>query len=113
MLDSFTRSSQKLTSQCAREASVGLAEVVFCTEQDDVPPYFHTDVPAYLHNVAPGHWIGRRDPIEYSTFSSDLTPLHFYLWGYFKNVVYSKKPLTQEIETSCRETPFSYSDRCH
>ena len=36
-------------------------------------------------------WIGRRRTIEWAARSPDLTPLDFFLWGYLKNKVYSKK----------------------
>ena len=36
-------------------------------------------------------WIGRRGTIEWPARSPDLTPLDFFLWGYLKNKVYSKK----------------------
>jgi hypothetical protein len=32
--------------------------------------------------------------MEYPTCSPDLTPLPFYLWGNFKNIVCTRKPRT-------------------
>lgn len=72
-------------------------------QQDGAPSHYHRDVRAYLDDNLPGHWIGRRGPIE---FPPDLTPLDFYLWGTLKNIVYRRKPATlaalrEEIETAC------------
>ncbi|PSN42861.1 hypothetical protein C0J52_16195 [Blattella germanica] len=57
-------------------------------------------------NNLPGHWIGRRGPIEFPPRSLDLTPLDFYIWGHLKNVVYHRRPATlatlrEEIEAAC------------
>ncbi|KAJ4449679.1 hypothetical protein ANN_01083 [Periplaneta americana] len=76
----------------------------FYFEQDVAPPHYHRYVRAYLDDNYPGHWIGRRGPIDFPPCSSDLTPLDFYLWGTLKNVVYRSKPATlaalrKEIET--------------
>ncbi|GFW33800.1 uncharacterized protein TNCV_3588861 [Trichonephila clavipes] len=82
----------------------------FLIQQDGAPPHHHTYVCAYLDNVAPGHWIGRRVPIEYPARSPNLTRLDFFLWDYLKNVVYNKKPhtleeLRYEIETASHAIP--------
>ena len=54
----------------------------------------------------PGQWIGRRGAVEFPPLSPDLTPLHFYLCGTLKDVVYHRKLATlavlrEEIETTC------------
>lgn len=78
----------------------------FYFQQDGAPPHYHRDVRAYLDDNLPGHWIGRRGPIEFPPRSPDLTPLDFYLWGHLKNVVYRRRPATlaalrEEIEAAC------------
>ena len=46
--------------------------------QDGAPPHFSREVRAWLHDTFPGHWIGRRGPIEWPPRSPDLTPLDFF-----------------------------------
>ncbi|GFU14761.1 hypothetical protein TNCV_2806871 [Trichonephila clavipes] len=86
-----------------------MQKVIFCTEQDGTPPHYYTNVHAYLDNVAPGHWIAQRDAIEYPACSPNLILLDFYLWGYFKNMVYKKpcalEELHYETETASHATP--------
>ena len=78
----------------------------FYFQQDGAPSHYHRDVRAYLDHKLPGHWIGRRGPIEFPPRSPDLTPLDFYLWETLQNVVYRRKPATlaalrEEIKTAC------------
>jgi len=47
-----------------------------------------TDV---LNERFPDAWIGRGGPIPWPPPSPDLSPLDFFLWGYFKNLVYAEK----------------------
>jgi len=58
------------------------------------------------HDNLPGQWTGRRGAAEFPPRSPDLTPLDFYLWGTFKDVVYRRKLATlavlrEEIEMAC------------
>jgi hypothetical protein len=45
----------------------------------------------FLDQLFPGHWTGRRGPVEWSARSPDLTPLDFYFWGHLKAQVYAEK----------------------
>jgi hypothetical protein len=38
-----------------------------------------------LHGTCSIRWIGRVGFTEWPARSPDLTPLHFFLWGYFSN----------------------------
>ncbi|GFY51998.1 putative DD41D transposase [Trichonephila inaurata madagascariensis] len=38
----------------------------------------------------------RNGPVDWPPRSCDLTPLHFFLWGYVKSLVYVNKPTTLE-----------------
>jgi len=64
-----------------------------------------TDV---LNERLPDAWIGRGGPIPWPPRSPDLSPLHFFLWGCIKNIVYAEKIRNiqhlQERITSTTET---------
>jgi hypothetical protein len=45
----------------------------------------------------PGRWIGRDGPIAWPPCSPDLNPLHFYLRGHLKSLVYSTP--VDDVET--------------
>ena len=51
-------------------------------------PHFSVDVRNHLNAVFPDHWIWRGGPIPLSARSSDLNPLHYFLWGYLKSLVF-------------------------
>ncbi|PSN49423.1 hypothetical protein C0J52_06611 [Blattella germanica] len=68
-------------------ALYGADEEVFY-QQDGAPPHYHLAVRSFLDDNLPGHWIGRRGPIEFPPRSTDLTPMDFYLWGTVKDEVY-------------------------
>ena len=79
-------------------------------QQDGAPPHYHRDARAHLDAAFLDTWIGRRGAIEYPARSPDLTPMDFFLWGYFKDKVYRTKPRTidalkMEIERQCRDIP--------
>ena len=38
--------------------------------------------------------ISRNGPVEWPPRSCDLTPLHFFLWGHIKSLLYANKPAT-------------------
>ncbi|CAH2002116.1 unnamed protein product [Acanthoscelides obtectus] len=40
--------------------------------------------------------MSKRGDIDWPPRSPDLTPPHFFLWGYLKSKVYSSKPQTTE-----------------
>ena len=83
-------------------------------QQDGTPLHYHRDVRAFLDENLhlQGHWIGRRDTLEFPPRSPDLTPLDFYLWGILKDVVYRRKPATlgdlrAEIRAACAAIPIN------
>ncbi len=55
-----------------------------------------TVVRSYFNETFPNRWIERRGCVEYFSHSPDLTPLHFFLWGYLKDRVYTTRPDTIE-----------------
>ncbi|PSN49888.1 hypothetical protein C0J52_15983 [Blattella germanica] len=63
-------------------------------ELDGAPPNYHLAVRDFLENNLQGHWIGRREPIEFSPWSRDLSSMDYYLWGTVKGQVYRHKPRT-------------------
>ena len=71
---------------------VSIARSLLCRKsQDSAPPHFHRDVTTFLDETFPGRWVGRGDPTAWSPRSPDLTPLHFFAWGFIKDAVYSRK----------------------
>ena len=66
----------------------------FFFRQGGAPCHFHHNVRTYLNENMQNKWIGRRGPVEYPPRSPDLTPLEFFLWGFLKDKIYSRKPTT-------------------
>jgi transposase len=62
--------------------------------QDGASSHYATIARNVLDAHFPGRWIGRRGTIEWPPRSCDLTPLDFFLWGYLKDLVYSRSPRT-------------------
>ncbi|KAJ4447126.1 hypothetical protein ANN_09127 [Periplaneta americana] len=56
-----------------------------------ISPNKSLTVRTWLDEQFPGHWLGRRGPVEWPARSPDLTPLDFYLWGHLKSLVYGEK----------------------
>jgi hypothetical protein len=56
---------------------------------DGALAYFTRPVRAWLNHNYPGRWIGLGGPVTWPAFSSDFTPLHFFLWGGMKENVYA------------------------
>jgi hypothetical protein len=44
--------------------------------------------PAFLNENYEGIWIGKGGPLAWPTWSPDLNPLDFFLWGCMKSRVY-------------------------
>ena len=61
-------------------------------QQDRAAAHYDKEVRVYLDTQFPHRWIGRRGEIEWPARSPDLTPLDYFLWGYFKSKVYSTQP---------------------
>jgi len=66
-----------------------VSRVIFM--QDGAPPHFSCFVTDVLNERLPDAWIGRGGPILWPPRSPDISPLDFFLWGYFKNIVYAEK----------------------
>ena len=77
---------------------------------DGAPPHFAHIVRNYLDIRFPNRWIGRGGPIAWPPRSPDLTSPDFYLWGYLKDVVYSRSPTTRDdmkvcVRAACENIP--------
>lgn len=77
-------------------------------QQDGAPPHYGTEVRQWLDQQFPGHWIGRRGPVEWPPRSPDLTPMDFYLWGHLKSIVYQQNirnvdHLKRRITLACQQ----------
>ena len=64
----------------------------FYFQQDSVSPHFHRIVKTYLDENMQNRWIGRRGTVEYPSRLPHLTPMDFFLWGFLKKKIYSRKP---------------------
>ncbi|KAJ4428535.1 hypothetical protein ANN_24579 [Periplaneta americana] len=49
-----------------------------------------------LDEQFPGHWIGRRGPVEWPARAPDLTLLDFFFCGYMKSLVFEEKTYQNE-----------------
>ena len=83
-----------------------VSRVIFM--QNGAPPHFSCFVADVLNERFPGAWIGRGGPIPWPPRSPYLSPLHFFVWRYIKNIVYAEKirniQQLQERITSATET---------
>lgn len=88
-----------------------LASPIF--QQVDAPPHFSVALRSYLDTKLPQRWIGRGGPISWPPWSPYSTPLHFLLWDYMRDFVFSlertslshiKQMIKQEIEGISTET---------
>ena len=55
----------------------------------------------YLNITYANRWIGKRGQIPWTAWSPDLTPLHYFLWGSMKSMVYGT-PVTSEEDLVTR-----------
>jgi hypothetical protein len=51
----------------------------------------HRAVQNYLHAAFPGHCICREGIITWPPHPPDITPPHYFFWGYVKDTVYQQK----------------------
>ena len=70
-------------------------------QHDGAPPHFSVDVRNHLNAVFPDRWIWRGGPIPWRARWSDLNPLHYFLWGYLKSLVF-EIPVETDIELVVR-----------
>uniref|UniRef100_V5G0A7 Transposable element Tc3 transposase n=1 Tax=Anoplophora glabripennis TaxID=217634 RepID=V5G0A7_ANOGL len=66
------------------ESDDNLLENEITFQQDGAPPHYAAAVRQFLDDHFPGHWIGRRGPVEWPPRSPDLSPLDFFSVGSFK-----------------------------
>jgi hypothetical protein len=57
-------------------------------KHDGAPPDYSREVTTYLNRKFRGRWIGRGGPVTWPPRSPDLPPLDFFVWGFFKSIVY-------------------------
>jgi hypothetical protein len=66
----------------------------FILQQDGALPHFHREIRRFLNEHLPRRWIGLSIqtidlPLEeWSPRSPNVTPCDFFLWEYFKNLVF-------------------------
>lgn len=58
---------------------------------DGAPCHFARNVKEYLNEIFPRRWIGRGGPIAWPPRSPDLNPVDFFIWGYYKELVYKSE----------------------
>ena len=68
-------------------------------QQDGAPPHCSNRTLEYLRQYFPGEkLISRRTDNPWPTYSPDLTPPDYFLWGYLKARVSQDNPPTIETE---------------
>lgn len=65
-------------------------------QQDGAPAHFARDVRNHINRTFPSRWIGRGGHIRWPPRSPDLNPIDFFLWGYYKEIVYETESATKE-----------------
>ncbi|CAK1590422.1 unnamed protein product [Parnassius mnemosyne] len=60
-------------------------------QNDGAPCHFERQVREHLNRTVPGRWIGRAGPIEWPARSPDLNPIDFFIWGFYKEMVYARE----------------------
>ena len=70
-------------------------------QHDGAPPHFSVDVGNHLNAVFPDRWVSRRGPLPWPARSSDPNPLHYFVWGYLKSLVF-EIPVETDIELIAR-----------
>lgn len=65
-------------------------------QNDGAPCHYARRVREYQNQAFPGRWIGRNGPIEWPARSPDLNPIDFFIWGYYKEIVYAREVNSEE-----------------
>jgi hypothetical protein len=66
-------------------------------QRDGAPPHYGREVTTYLNRKFRGRWIGRGGPVTWPPRSPDLCLSDFFVWSFFKSIVYRRsKPETTE-----------------
>ncbi|KAJ4446045.1 hypothetical protein ANN_12731 [Periplaneta americana] len=61
-------------------------------QRSDINYYWATDVRDYLDGTYGNNWCGRGRPIMWPPNTPDLKSHDFFLWGFMKNDVYTRRP---------------------
>lgn len=78
-------------------------------QNDGAPCHFARIVREHLDERFRGRWIGRGGPIAWPPRSPDLNPVDFFVWGYYKELVYLRQrnqqygPIKNKIKTGRRK----------
>lgn len=59
-------------------------------QNDGAPCHYARIVRQHLTERFRNRWIGRGGPIAWPPRSPDLNPIDFFVWGYYKEIVYAK-----------------------
>lgn len=83
-------------------------------QQDGAPCHYAARVREHLNATYPERWIGRAGPIEWPARSPDLNPIDFFIWGFYKELVYatdsnSEQELRQKLTEAERKIKQEYS----
>jgi len=73
----------------------------FGFQHDGAPAHYTLDIRQHLNRTYGSKWIGRGGSTAWPPRSPDLTPLEFFLWGYMKNIIYTR-PIETETELRLR-----------
>lgn len=65
-------------------------------QNDGAPCHYARQVRNFLDETYPNRWIGRRGPINWPPRSPDLNPIDFFIWGYYKEIVFARETSTEE-----------------
>lgn len=78
-------------------------------QQDGAPPHWKLVCRNFLDEKMPNRWIGRRGShSEFPPRSPDLTPLDYWLWGYLRDKVYTRRFMnTAQLTDAIREEIYS------
>ena len=77
-----------------------------------------------MNESFPNRWLGHGGPVAWPLRLPDLTPLHYYLWGHMKTLVYETKvdsraavrhsifAVVERIRNHPDNTAFATAKRC-
>lgn len=65
-------------------------------QHDGATCHFARSVREHLDASYPERWIGRGGPIPWPPRSPDLNPIDFFVWGYFKDIVYARESTSEQ-----------------
>lgn len=76
-------------------------------QQDGAPPHNARNVRDILNDKFGERWIANGGPVHWPARSPDLSILDFFIWGFLKQQVYSRRSenlndLTDRIRVACR-----------